>query len=253
MEKPWILKNNIMKTNIKTSYGNVLILNLEFIFEQIIQAIEALCHKSDKKITVGLTGGSTPKAFYQWAAQNRVIKNDILDQIIWMTSDERYVPWDSEESNFGNADRLLLEPIGVLEENKRPWSIGRSPQAAAKEYENFFKTGSSFDLCILGMGDDCHTASLFPGSALIGDPLVTDFAALSVPGKGTRLTITPKGLSRCDQIFMVVTGYNKAVPLKHVLEGPLNENVKPAQIHAVWPQKVTWLIDHAASCQLNLS
>ena len=194
------------KNDLQTPYGRVLILNLETIFEQIIQAIEAICNKKQGDVIIGLTGGSTPKAFYQWAAQNRVLKTEYLDRIIWMTSDERFVPWTSEDSNFGNADRLMLEPVGVLEENKRPWSIGKNPETAAKEYSDYFNENECFDLCILGMGDDCHTASLFPGSALIGDNFARSFEAVDVPNKGMRLTITPKGLSHCDQILMIVTG-----------------------------------------------
>ena len=238
------------KHDLQTPYGRVLILNLEAIFEQIVQAIEAICNEKQGNITIGLTGGSTPKAFYQWVAQNRVFKTDYLDRIVWMTSDERFVPWTSEDSNFGNADRLMLEPIGVIEENKRPWSIGKNPETAAKEYCDYFHEGECFDLCILGMGDDCHIASLFPGSALIGDNLARSFEAVDVPNKGMRLTITPKGLSHCGKILMVVTGYNKAVALKQVLEGPYNENVQPAQLNQLWPEKVTWLTDHAAAGQL---
>lgn len=235
-----------------TEYGTVTILNLEDIFERMMQAIERICREKEGEVTVGLTGGSTPKAFYQWATEGRVFNTEVLDRIIWMTSDERYVPWESEESNFGNADRLMLEPLGVMEENKRPWAVGRKPEEAARQYNNYFKEESCFDLCILGMGDDCHTASLFPGSLLISEENQDSFSAIDVPSKGMRLTITPKGLSRCGEILMVVTGLNKTVALKQVLEGPYNLLERPAQLHKDWAEKVTWLVDNAAASQLSL-
>lgn len=237
---------------IQTQYGKLLILSLEDIFERQALAIEQICATTTAQITVGLTGGSTPKAFYRWVAEKNVFNEKILKKIFWMTSDERYVPLDSDQSNFGNADRLMLTPLKVSTTNKRPWSITSTPSEAAKNYNSYFDQNKCFDLCILGMGDDSHIASIFPGSPLIHKNDQADFEAIELPEKGTRLTITPSGLNHCGKIIMTVTGQGKSFALKNVIQGPFDPKGKPAQLHKNWPEKVTWLVDTSAASELDL-
>lgn len=240
---------------VQTVYGKLSILDHNHIFLRIAQAIKEVCMKKVKYATVGLTGGSTPKEFYKWATAQNVFYKQLLDQVIWMTSDERYVPLKSEESNFGNADRLMLDPYSVSKDSKFPWRITLSPEKAAADYDDFFLKHNKekcFDLCLLGMGDDCHIASIFPGSPLIDENPSANFAAIEVPGKGIRLTITPNGLKKSGQIIMIVTGKAKSAALKKVLEGKYNPKEYPAQLHKEWSQKVTWLVDEDAASELIL-
>lgn len=237
---------------IQTDYGKIYILNRDQIFERKVQILEEICAKKSGIVTVGLTGGSTPKEFYKWVVANDRLKPDLLEKIIWMASDERYVPLENEESNFGNADRLMLSQLGVSEDKKHPWMVDFTAQEAAEDYNNYFAEGKCFDLCILGMGDDCHMASIFPGSPLIDMDLSDNFVAIEVLGKGARLTITPVGLRRSGQILMIVTGKGKSQALKKVLEGNLDLNKKPAQLNRLWSQQVIWLVDDEAASELSL-
>lgn len=232
--------------------GTISILNLEDIFEKKLQIIEDALRNAVSSITIGLTGGSTPKIFYQWCAKNKVFSKNQLAKIIWMTSDERYVDLNSDESNFGNADRLMLQPLGVAKSMKCPWDTSVLPKEAANLYNKFFPGENCFDLCFLGMGDDYHTASIFPGSKLLKDQVKQKFTAVEVPSKGWRLTITPFGLMRCNKIIITIVGHNKALPLKQVIEGPKDIEHKPVQLLRDFPEKVIWLMDNTAGQLLDM-
>jgi 6-phosphogluconolactonase len=104
-----------------------------------------------------------------------------------------------------------------------------------------------FDLCFLGMGADCHTASLFPGSPLLSDSVEESFAAVEPSGKGWRLTITPLGLRRCGRVVVIVTGEGKAAAVREVFHGSENTQVCPIQALKDLPDKVIWLMDPSAA------
>ena len=236
-----------------TPYGKVVVLKREALFKKLVELLNNL-HDS---ATVGLTGGSTPKAFYKWVIETGTLSKKKADKLIWMTSDERCVGLENDDSNFGNADRMMLAPIGVDVKAKKPWAVERKPiEAATKlntDWNKHFDANKCFDLCILGMGDDCHTASLFPGSPLLDERAKEgkNFAAVEVPDKGWRLTVTPAGLSRSGKVLAIVTGKGKAEALKAVLEGDYDPMNKPSQIHKVHPEKTEWWIDEEAAALLS--
>jgi len=238
-----------------TPYGALYILDQEALFNKIASLIqeEGKCEYP----SVGLTGGSTPKAFYPWFVEKGAVSQSMIGNIMWMTSDERCVPLDNKESNFGNADRMMLKPLDVNSNLKHPWPTHLEPQKAAKKFNEFWNTHFSknicFGLCLLGMGSDCHTASIFPESLLISSKETANFSCIEVPSQGWRLTITPSGLTRCKRVVMTVTGKNKARALKELLEGPFNPVERPAQIHKAYAEKVLWLVDKDAASLLNSS
>lgn len=247
----------MIKTTLETPYGQLRVLTLESIFQQTIGFMhEAIVRKEGNPITVGLTGGSTPKTFYEWAAKGKALSPAMLERIYWFTSDERMVPLSSEESNFGVAQRLLFTPLSAPNPHLFPWPTEGDPAKAAQDFNEFwnerFGEGTCFDVCFLGMGDDCHTASLFPQSPLIGAPIKENFACVEVPSKGPRLTITEAGLSRCGQIVITVTGSGKAGALKTVIEGAYKPQDYPAQLLKAYADKVVWLTDEVAVKQLTL-
>lgn len=201
-----------------------------------------------------LSGGSTPQIFYRFLLKQNLLPREMIPSVRWFTSDERCVPLSSVESNFGNLDRNLLAALNPLEEAKFPWPTDLSPNEAAAIYEKFILNlhgpGHSFDLCFLGMGDDGHTASIFPDSPLLHQSTGNLFASVDVPGKGIRLTITPEGLSQCRRIVLLVTGANKAVTLKAVIDGLRQPLLYPVQIVADFADKVVWLVDPEAAASL---
>lgn len=197
-----------------------------------------------------LSGGSTPVDWYRWCVATGAIGGALLGATEWFTSDERHVPLASDDSNFGVADRLLLTPLCVASAKKHRWPVELPAGACASAFEERFRSlrraDSAFDLCFLGLGGDGHTASLFPGCALVKRNDSAFFAAVEVPGKGWRLTIAPRGLHACGSIVVMALGAGKREALSRVLaaEGSLDET--PARLLREMGDKVTWLVDPAA-------
>lgn len=237
----------------QTPFGTVKILPGSGMCPAILAEIEELSGLNVPTCRVGLTGGSTAKTFYEWMADQHPFPGDIdlWDSILWSCSDERHVSLEDDGSNFGNAQRGMLDPLGFAEGNFRPWPVYCEPKDAAARFNRLWEdelpARPVFDLCLLGMGDDCHTASLFPKSPLLSNPVDESFAAVEVPGKGWRLTITPAGLRRCGRIVVVVAGAGKAEAVKEVFHGPQDPIDRPVQFLQELVSNTVWLLDEDAS------
>ena len=142
--------------DILTPAGTVRILSREEAFAELVRRLEA--RAAHGRFTVGLSGGSTPKAFYAWAAAGRRLSDAVLTLADWHVSDERCVPLTSDDSNFGHAVRGLLDPLGVPSARRFPWPVELAPEEAAVRYVAARAPGEAFDLCVLGLGDDAHIA-----------------------------------------------------------------------------------------------
>lgn len=233
-----------------TPLGRLLIDKKESLFEWFAQAIEQTAAENEASAPVALSGGSTPKAWFQWAAQQRRLNPKGLRNVMWATSDERYVSLNDEDSNFGNAARQLLQPLGFSEDKCLPWPVEFEPGPGAltfqSQWANRFGENRAFDLCMLGMGDDCHTASLFPGSPLLDSDGGNLFSSVQVPEKGWRYTITPTGLKACKRVVVLLIGSGKKEALESALEEPLDPSVRPIQILSELKERVTFLCDSGA-------
>jgi 6-phosphogluconolactonase len=206
---------------------------------------------------IAFAGGSTPQDWFRWCATQRTLPTEVVARAHFTVSDERHVPLDDAQSNFGHAARLLLDPLGVPSTRRHPWPVALQPQPAAEHYRATIRAlsstkpdGRTYDLCFLGLGDDAHTASLFPGSPLLRDDGGERFAAIEVPGKGPRFTITPRGLRACGQIVVMALGAAKAPALAGVLSGPDDVETTPSQILKTCASRVLWLVDADAAAQL---
>jgi len=241
-----------MKTEKTTNYGRLIVGSREELFRTAVDLAVAQQAKSSKKtFSWALTGGSTPQEWYRWCVANRSIPESLVQTAHFTVSDERVVPLHSDQSNFGNAERLLLAPLQVPAEHRHPWPVAILPQEAvlayAQDWQGRAGPGRTYDVCILGMGDDGHTASIFPGSPLLMEKEERLFAAVEVPGKGWRLTLTPAGLGACGLIVVMMLGAAKAAMLKRVLTGAHDPVKTPVQILHAWRDRVVWLADPAAA------
>jgi len=228
---------------IQTQAGTVHALGREEAFAALAARINAL---PGPRPTVALSGGSTPKAFYAWAVATRALKPETLARVEWHASDERCVPLGSDESNFGNATRGLLDPLGVPAALRHPWATHLAPADAASAYERFWRTAGRdrlYDLCLLGLGDDSHIASLWPRCPLVAADGGSRFAATEWPGRGWRLTVTASGLALCGSVVVLVNGAAKAPALRAVCRGPDDAMGHPGQLLRRMADRVTWLAD----------
>lgn len=241
-----------MKKEKVTEYGRLIVGTREELFAATVDfAAEQQAKASKKLFSWALTGGSTPQEWYRWCVTNRLMLEKLALAAHFTVSDERVVPLHSDQSNFGNAERLLLAPLRVPAGNRHPWPVAMLPDEAAATYAQDWQSragvGRTYDICFLGMGEDGHTASIFPGSPLLETGEKRLFAAVDVPGKGWRLTITPAGLAACGLIVVMALGAAKAKMLKRVLTGVNDPAKTPVQILHQWRDRVVWLADNAAA------
>jgi 6-phosphogluconolactonase len=167
---------------------------------------------------VALTGGSTPRAAYEHAAEMRT---DWSEVDFWFT-DERCVPPDHEHSNFGMAERALLSRAEGATVHRMRGELG--PEDGATAYENELGEfgPAALDLMLLGLGPDAHICSLFPGDEALGER-ERRVVGVETPGMAplvSRITLTLPVVNSSRQIVFLVTGEDKAEAVQRVFAGP---------------------------------
>ena len=201
-----------------------------------------------------LSGGSTPKTMFEELALRG--RQDLpWDKVELWWGDERCVPPDHPDSNFGMTKRALLDPLRIDPARVHRIEGEREPEAAARDYERALIAAlgapPKFDLVLLGMGPDGHTASLFHGSPALSERdrwvVANPVDSPLTKGKTTRITLTAPAIDSASKIRFLVAGADKAERLREVLEGP--RGVYPAQM--IHGRDVVWLVDEAAAARLS--
>jgi len=212
--------------------------------------------RAEGQFSVALSGGSTPRSLYSLLSQNKSLP---WDKIYFFFGDERHVPPDSAESNYRMVREALLSKVAIP-----PANVFRIPgedadaKVAAKTYEQtlrqFFKTTSDgfprFDMVLLGMGPDGHTASLFPGIPALQERsrwVVSDWVEKF---KTDRITLTLPVLNNAAAVVFLVSGQDKAATLKEILEGKQSGELYPSKLIKPVNGELIWMIDRAAAEQL---
>lgn len=214
----------------------------------IAAARQALADRG--RFSLVLSGGSTPQSLYQLLAGEAFRSQMQWHRVHVYFADERCVPPDHPDSNYGMVNRLLLDPVEMPAENIRRMRGEIEPEAAAREYGQMLKDRfGDFgpDLTILGMGADGHTASLFPGTAALSETHHRCVASYVARLAAWRLTLTAPMLNRSDQVLVLVTGTSKAPALQQALEGPEDPMRLPIQLVRPSSGRMTWLLDAAAA------
>jgi 6-phosphogluconolactonase len=222
---------------------------------------------------VSLTGGRTPRALYAALADTRRAWRGRIEwprvHLFW--GDERHVPPDHPESNFGMANEALVAhvPIPPSQVHRMRGEIP-DPREAARLYDEELQAafaatghgGCTFDVMLLGLGDDAHIASIFPESPLLAD--VTDPTQARQPESSRRvagvwsphlhawrITLTPAALLDSAAIVMYVAGPNKADAVYDAIEAPLDVTHRPAQLLRQAAERVEWFMDAPAAGRLR--
>ena len=205
--------------------------------------------------SVGLSGGSTPESLYTVLGSADYRERVAWKQVHWFWGDERCVPPDHPQSNYRMVREALLARVDrIPAENVHRMAGEKAPQVAAEQYEQelrtFFKIGSGalprFDLIFLGMGEDGHTASLFPGSKLLDDNkhlVATEYVDKLA---AHRLTLTLPVLNQSAQVIFLVAGKSKAPIVAEVLGATARSPSLPAARIRPVNGRLTWLVTEEA-------
>lgn len=196
--------------------------------------------------TLAISGGTSPKAMFEIFARAEFPWERV--QLFWV--DERGVPPDNAQSNFKLANDHWLAPAGFPKANIHRVQAELAPELAEQRYveeiRSVFGAGlkelPEFDVIHQGMGPDGHTASLFPGEALIQDRTGVAAAVWAEKFKQWRITLLPGVLLAAKNTAMLVTGSDKAQALEAVLNGPYDPQKYPAQIIARGGRDVDWFL-----------
>ena len=205
------------------------------------------------RFTIALAGGSTPKPLYEAIAQTDLP----WDQVHVFWGDERYVPADHPDSNEGMARNAWLNHVPIPAENVHPMPTGEGDPAASADRHNqelieFFQLNPgefpSLDVILLGMGDDGHTASLFPHTAALSvrDRLIT----VGNKGDHPRITFTAPFINQAACVLFLVAGADKQTALGQVFSDSADDAAYPSRmIHPTG--ELVWLLDESAAAGLS--
>ena len=228
---------------------------------QVFVQAAAAAVRAKGSFNVSLAGGSTPKALYSLLVNDPTLRSELpWDKIHLFFGDERHVPPDHPDSNFRMAAEAMISKSPL-----KPAQVTRikaeypDAERAALEYEKalreYFKLKDAeyprFDLLLVGMGNEGHTLSLFPGTKALhpdGRIVVSNWIGKLYT---ERITLTAPAANNAAEIIFMVTGADKACALKAVLEGPFEPEQLPAQLLQPKNGKLLWLVDAAAGSMLT--
>jgi len=212
---------------------------------------------SKREFTVALSGGSTPRNLYLLLGSSDYMRAIDWQRVHIFWADERCVPPENEQSNFKLAFDTFLSRVPIPPENIHRVKGEEPPEQAASTYEDalrqFFGMSGlpDFDLILLGMGEDGHTASLFPGSPALAEEKHLAVAAVpKQPPKVDRVTLTLPVLNNGRRIIFLVTGSAKARILQEILTNAETKRNYPAGLVENTNGELMWFIDKAAAALL---
>lgn len=218
--------------------------------------VDAASRELEEKdsVNVSLSGGRTPLPIYRALASG-----DLKERIDWMRvhlfwGDERCVPADHQENNYWTAFRAFIGPLNIPAGNVHRIKAEAGEKAAA-EYEEEIRrhfrlrkgAAPRFDIMILGMGPDGHTASIFPGTEAVSEKKMLVMPVYVEKLEKMRITLTPPVITGAGTTFVLATGEDKAEVLKEALTGEYRPDDLPIQLTRKSKGSVTWFVDRAAA------
>ena len=210
----------------------------------------------DRRFVMALSGGSTPRALYALLATPLWASRIDWSRVHLFWGDERCLPPDHSGSNYHMTRETLLDHVPIPAANVHRIRGEDEPAVAVAAYEQelrltFGGALPRFDLVLLGMGDNGHTASLFPGLTAVRETTRQVVAEYVAEVAMWRITLTPPVLNAAVRVLFLACGGDKAAMLRRVLEGPFEPDALPAQIVQPEVGQVAWLVDVAAAAQLT--
>lgn len=212
--------------------------DLEKLYTEAADAFVDLSKKSIQKngrFVVALSGGSSPKAIFKLLATQKYAEQIEWNKVYFFWVDERWVSLHDDKSNFRMTDEALLSHVPVDKDHIFPmYAEGKTPEDYAKTYEEQIRSilgnDGVFDFILLGMGDDGHTASLFPGEEVLNEKEKWVSAYYLKPQEMFRITLTAPVINNAENILVIAFGESKKHALNEVLNGEYNPSLYPLQL-----------------------
>ena len=221
----------------------------------LISYIKEVLLKQDR-FTIALSGGSTPKKLYQLLVSDIYKKQIAWERLHFFWGDERFVPFTDDRNNAKMAFESLLNHVPVLKNQIHLIRTDIEPETAATEYGKILKqyfpdSNHTFDLVLLGLGDNAHTLSLFPGYDIVKEKTNWVKSLYLKEQKMYRVTLTAPVINAAGSVAFLVTGSDKAAALYHVLSDKHDPELYPAQIIQPYSNELYWWVDEAAAADIE--
>jgi 6-phosphogluconolactonase len=221
-----------------------------------IRCRESIDHHGE--FTIALSGGSSPKKLYELLASGAYQGKIDWSKVYFFFGDERYVPLDHPDSNFLMAKNALFTPLGISGKQIFPINTTLTPDDSANAYEqdivrHFKDRPCKFDFILLGLGDNSHTASLFPHTSVLHEQKALIKGLFIEEVKMFRITFTVPLINRAQVVTFLVYGAAKAEAVHHILEDPLNTDEYPAQLIHPENGELYWYLDEAAAREIDVN
>lgn len=204
---------------------------------------------------IALSGGNTPRSLYAMLAGDPYRREISWERLRFFFGDERFVPHDHADSNFRMARESLFDPAGIDMKNVFSVNTSMSPAQAAIAYQDTIKAQlgkeGTFNIILLGLGDDAHTASLFPHTDVLGERSLWVKEVYVESLAAWRITFTVPLIAAAQTIVFLAHGASKAAAVKHVLEGAHDPLTYPAQFVVPVSGEVHWFLDIAAAGEVK--
>jgi len=248
----WPTNRKVQMTNIRIAPD---VNSLARMIADAIQELASSAISRTGRFSIALSGGSTPKALFELLAADYAHKIDWKNvDVFW--GDERCVPPDDADSNYRMARETLLDHVPLPASNVYRIKGELEPTEAALNYAQTLRTYfhnqlPRLDLILMGMGDDGHTASLFPGTEALNERQRWVIPNHVISAKQTwRITFTVPVINNAANVMFLVAGSGKAARLKQVIQGAYTPNELPSQLIKPTDGVLVWAVDQAAASLL---
>ncbi|WP_027377077.1 6-phosphogluconolactonase [Kaistella palustris] len=237
------------------------------IYKEVSDLVDALAEyicdlaeeaiKARGEFTFVLSGGSSPKKLYALLASEKFRSRFDWDKIYFFFGDERFVPEGNPERNSLMAENALFKPLAIKNSNIFKVDTTGTPEESAQKYaemiaKHFGEKPIEFDLNLLGLGDNSHTASLFPNTSVLHENEATIRSVYVEEVQMERITMTAPLINRSRNIAFLVFGAGKSEAVFHILEDQSGSaDLYPARLIAQDAEKVKWFLDGAAASRLT--
>jgi 6-phosphogluconolactonase len=221
----------------------------------LVGLVKTVLAKQDR-FTIALSGGSTPKKLFKLLASDQYKNKIDWSKLHFFWGDERFVPFADERNNARMAYEELLDQVPVNKSQVHIMQTGLSPAEAVLDYDKilhryFDGEDHTFDLVMLGLGDNAHTLSLFPGYEVVHEKKEWVSAFYLEEQEMYRITLTAPVVNKSAHIAYLVGGGDKASSVKEVIEGDANPDLYPAQVINPEQGELYWFLDEAAAADLS--